>query len=51
LDNVGTTRVRRGDRTAAGLRDIEGKLVVGPEFFEPLSDEECGLGSDKNASP
>jgi len=23
---------------------LEGQLVVGPEFFEPLSDEECGLG-------
>ena len=23
---------------------LKGKLVVGPEFFEPLSDEECGCG-------
>jgi antitoxin (DNA-binding transcriptional repressor) of toxin-antitoxin stability system len=22
---------------------LKGQLVVGPEFFEPLSDEECGL--------
>lgn len=29
---------------------LKGKLVVGPEFFEPLPDEECGLSSDENAS-
>lgn len=28
---------------------LKGKLVVGPEFFEPLSDEECGYGDDKDA--
>ena len=22
---------------------LKGQLVVGPEFFEPLSDEECGV--------
>jgi antitoxin (DNA-binding transcriptional repressor) of toxin-antitoxin stability system len=27
---------------------LKGKLVVGPEFFEPLSDEECGLVQDNN---
>lgn len=25
---------------------LKGKLVVGPEFFEPLSDEECGVSVD-----
>ena len=25
---------------------LKGQLVVGPEFFEPLSDEECGVGGD-----
>lgn len=34
-----------------GYGAMQGKLVVGPEFFEPLSDEECGLGSDENAGP
>ena len=29
-----------------GYGILKGQLVVGPEFFEPLSDEECGLGSD-----
>ena len=27
-----------------GYGSLEGQLVVGPEFFEPLSDEECGYG-------
>jgi antitoxin (DNA-binding transcriptional repressor) of toxin-antitoxin stability system len=31
-------------------RDVlKGQLVVGPEFFEPLSDEECGLGDNKGS--
>jgi antitoxin (DNA-binding transcriptional repressor) of toxin-antitoxin stability system len=34
-----------------GYGVLKGKLVVGPEFFEPLSDEECGFGSDEKASP
>jgi antitoxin (DNA-binding transcriptional repressor) of toxin-antitoxin stability system len=30
---------------------LKGKLFVGPEFFEPLSDEECGLAQeDKGGS-
>ena len=33
-----------------GYGVLKGKLVVGPEFFEPLSDAECDFGSDKNAS-
>ena len=40
----------RGDTSAVGYRGrgiLKGKLVVGPEFFEPLSDEECGLGPDE----
>ena len=32
-----------------GYGVLKGKLVVGPEFFEPLSDEECGLGGDEKA--
>jgi hypothetical protein len=37
------------DETTARRRGygvLKGKLVVGPEFFEPLSDGECGLGGD-----
>jgi antitoxin (DNA-binding transcriptional repressor) of toxin-antitoxin stability system len=26
-----------------GRGALKGRLVVGPEFFEPLSDEECGV--------
>jgi antitoxin (DNA-binding transcriptional repressor) of toxin-antitoxin stability system len=26
---------------------LKGKLVVGSEFFEPLTDEECGVGGAK----
>ena len=29
---------------------LKGKLVVGPEFFEPLSDEECGCGNGTGTS-
>ena len=28
---------------------VKGKLVVGPEFFEPLSDAECGLDGGEEA--
>jgi antitoxin (DNA-binding transcriptional repressor) of toxin-antitoxin stability system len=38
------------DEVTARLRGygaMKGQLVVGPEFFEPLSDEECGLSSDE----
>jgi antitoxin (DNA-binding transcriptional repressor) of toxin-antitoxin stability system len=34
-----------------GYGAMQGKLVVGPEFFDPLSDEECGLGGNGNAGP
>jgi antitoxin (DNA-binding transcriptional repressor) of toxin-antitoxin stability system len=34
-----------------GRGALKGQLVVGPEFFEPLSDEECGIdGSGPGAS-
>ena len=29
-----------------GRGALKGQLVVGTEFFEPLSDEECGLGGE-----
>jgi antitoxin (DNA-binding transcriptional repressor) of toxin-antitoxin stability system len=29
---------------------LEGQLVIGPEFFEPLSGEECGVGSQSGAA-
>lgn len=29
-----------------GRGALKGQLVVGPEFFEPLSDEECGVAGD-----
>ena len=32
-----------------GYGVLRGKLVVGPEFFEPLSDEDCGTGGDEKA--
>ncbi len=34
-----------------GYAVLKGKLVVGPEFFEPLSNDECGLGGDENTGP
>lgn len=30
---------------------LKGKIHLGPEFFEPLSDEECGLGPDEPVKP
>lgn len=33
-----------------GRGALKGLLVVGPEFFEPLSDEECGVGSEPGAA-
>ncbi len=32
-----------------GFGVLKGQLIVGPEFFEPLSDEECGLGGESGA--
>jgi antitoxin (DNA-binding transcriptional repressor) of toxin-antitoxin stability system len=34
-----------------GRGALKGQLVVGPEFFEPLSDEECGLGGGTPPTP
>lgn len=33
-----------------GYGVMKGKFIVGPEFFEPLSDEECGFGDDKGST-
>ncbi len=33
-----------------GRDALKGQLVVGPEFFEPLSDDECGFGDDDKNS-
>ena len=33
-----------------GRGALKGQLVVGPEFFEPLSDEECGIGREPGAA-
>jgi antitoxin (DNA-binding transcriptional repressor) of toxin-antitoxin stability system len=33
-----------------GYGSMKGQLVVGPEFFEPLSDEECGYGDGKETA-
>ena len=32
-----------------GYGVLRGKLVVGPEFFEPLSDEDCGVAGNEKA--
>jgi antitoxin (DNA-binding transcriptional repressor) of toxin-antitoxin stability system len=29
---------------------LKGQLIVGPAFFEPLSDEECGLASEQGSA-
>lgn len=33
-----------------GYGSMKEQLVVGPEFFEPLSDEECGYGDGKDTA-
>ena len=33
-----------------GRGALKGQLVIGPEFFEPLSDEDCGVGGDPGAA-
>jgi antitoxin (DNA-binding transcriptional repressor) of toxin-antitoxin stability system len=33
-----------------GYGVMKGKFIVGPEFFEPLSDEESGFGDDKGST-
>ena len=33
-----------------GRGALKGQLVVGPEFFEPLSDEECGVADETGAA-
>jgi antitoxin (DNA-binding transcriptional repressor) of toxin-antitoxin stability system len=30
-----------------GRGALKGQLVVGPQFFEPLSDEECGVDGNE----
>ena len=32
-----------------GFGILKGQLVVGPEFFDPLSDEECDLGGHETS--
>ncbi len=57
IEAAGTAAVRLApvDRPVpggAGYRGrgaLKGQLVVGPEFFEPLSDEECGIGGEPGA--
>lgn len=41
--HTGTEPPRKSYR---GRGALKGQLSVGPEFFEPLSDEECGLGKN-----
>jgi antitoxin (DNA-binding transcriptional repressor) of toxin-antitoxin stability system len=37
-------------RSYRGRGALKGRLIVGPEFFEPLSDEECGVAGDQGAA-
>lgn len=50
-----TTAQRRPEaepvcKSYRGRGALKGQLIVGPEFFEPLSDEECGVGGDPGAA-
>lgn len=40
------TKVANSPRQGTGSRGrgaLKGEIAVGPEFFEPMSDEECGI--------
>jgi antitoxin (DNA-binding transcriptional repressor) of toxin-antitoxin stability system len=45
-------RVKAGEPRGSfrGRGSLKGEIVVGPEFFEPLSEEECGLGGGRDES-
>ena len=43
--HIGSEPARKSYR---GRGVLKGQLVVGPEFFEPLSDEECGVAGDRD---
>ena len=47
LDHTGPEPARKSYR---GRGVLKGRLVVGPEFFEPLSEAECGVGGDAGAA-
>jgi antitoxin (DNA-binding transcriptional repressor) of toxin-antitoxin stability system len=42
--------VNRPLESYRGRGVLKDQLVVGPEFFEQLSEEECGLGDDKGSA-
>ena len=48
LPNQADPEPRRASYRGRGV--LKGQLILGPEFFEPLSDEECGVGSDPGAA-
>ena len=43
------TETEPSRKSYRGRGALKGRLVVGPEFLEPLSDEECGVGGDPGA--
>lgn len=45
----GPTAPPPSGKSHRGRGALKGQLVVGPEFFEPLSDEECGTVVDPGA--
>ena len=45
--HTGTEFSRKSYR---GRGVLKGQLVIGPEFFEPLSDEECGVTDHPGAA-
>ncbi len=53
LSPVATAQSQAADparKSYRGRGALKGQLVVGPEFFEPLSDEECGVGNYPGAA-
>ena len=47
VSQAGVAPTRKSYR---GRGVLKGQLVVGPEFFEPLSDEECGVDGGAGAA-
>jgi antitoxin (DNA-binding transcriptional repressor) of toxin-antitoxin stability system len=45
-----STAAKGQAKSYRGRDVLKGQLVVGPEFFEPLPDDECGFGDDNKNS-
>ena len=47
---AGQPKAEPARTSCRGRGALKGQLIVGPEFFEQLSDEECGVAADSGAA-